>query len=413
MGGGAVMSLMFNYKARDLSGQIVCGQIKCGSPGAVAAILRKKNCYAVDIKPARGPILDWDKVFCAKVDISSMAFFCRRLSFMLDAGATLSHCFAVLVGQTENKRLTSVLREVISDVEQGKSLSEAFRVHQNCLPRVFINMMAAGEASGTLGKVVAHLATHFEKEHRLREKVKSAMMYPLLVAIMMLVSIVGMLIFVVPVFSDMFASVGAELPLPTRIVVGLSDALVSYWYMIPLLGIVLYLALKQACAGESRRVAMNRFLLKMPLLGQAMRQMITARFNRILATLLMSGMPLVPALQVVERVSGNALLAQKIRKVRTNINEGEGIALSLERCALFPPMVPQMIAVGEETGRLDTVLEKLAVYYEEEAENFLTSLSHLIEPVLIAFMGLVVAFVALSVYLPLFGLSDVMQAGGM
>ncbi|MEG3070048.1 MAG: type II secretion system F family protein [Candidatus Syntrophopropionicum ammoniitolerans] len=155
-------------------------------------------------------------------------------------------------------------------------------------------MMAAGEASGTLGKVVAHLATHFEKEHRLREKVKSAMMYPLLVAIMMLVSIVGMLIFVVPVFSDMFASVGAELPLPTRIVVGLSDALVSYWYMIPLLGIVLYLALKQACAGESRRVAMNRFLLKMPLLGQAMRQMITARFNRILATLLMSGMPLVP-----------------------------------------------------------------------------------------------------------------------
>lgn len=413
MGGGVVMSLVFNYKARDLSGQIVCGQIKCGSQSAVAAILREKNCYAVDIKPARGPVFDWGKVFCAKIDTRSMAFFCRRLSFMLDAGATLSHCFAFLIGQTENKRLTGVLQEVISDVEQGKSLSEAFRVHQGCLPRVFINMMAVGEAGGTLGKVVAHLATHFEKEYRLREKAKSAMMYPLLVAIMMLVSIVGMLIFVVPIFSDMFASVGAELPLPTRIVVGLSNALVSYWYVIPLLGVILYLVLKRASAGESGRVAMNRILLKIPLLGKATGQIIAARFTRILATLLMSGMPLVPALQVVERVSSNALLTQKIRKVRANINKGEGVAVSLERCALLPPMVPQMIAVGEETGRLDEVLEKLAVYYEEEAERFLTSLSQLIEPVLIAFMGLVVAFVALSVYLPLFGLSDVMQAGGI
>ncbi|MDD4335043.1 MAG: type II secretion system F family protein [Desulfotomaculaceae bacterium] len=405
------MPQVFSYKARNLSGQMVCGKVKSSSPGAVATILREKNCFAVEIKPARGAIFDRNKVPNLKIDIKSMAVFCRQFSAMLDAGAPLLHCLNILALQTENQRLTRILREMIASVEQGKSLSDAFRVYRGCLPEIFINMIATGEVSGTLEQVVARLATHFEKEHRSREKIKSAMMYPLLVAIMMLVSVIGILVFVVPVFSGMFESMGAELPLPTRIVIGLSSALASYWYLIPLSFAVLYLVLQWTGARKSSSIVLDRIMLKLPILGKAFRQTMTARFTRTLATLLMSGMPLMRSLEVAENVSGNTLVAQEINKVRINVREGERIASVLKRSFLFPPMVSHMIAVGEESGRLDSILEKLAVYYEEEAERLFAGFSNLIEPVLIAAMGIIVAFVALSIYLPLFGMADIMQAG--
>ncbi|MDD2554422.1 MAG: type II secretion system F family protein [Desulfotomaculaceae bacterium] len=405
------MPQVFTYKARNLSGQMVCGKIQSSSPGAVAALLREKDCFAVEIKPARNAVFGRNKILNVKIDIKSMAVFCRLFSAMLDAGAPLLHCLNILALQTENQRLARILREVITGVEEGKSLSDAFRAHQGRLPEIFINMIAAGEVSGTLEQVVARLATHFEKEHRSREKIRSAMTYPLLLAIMMLVSVIGILVFVVPVFSGMFESMGAELPLPTRIVTGLSSALASYWYLIPLSFAVLYLVWQLLSARQSSSIAMNRILLRLPLLGKAARLTITARFTRTLATLLMSGMPLMQSLAVVENVSGNTLVAQEINKVRINVGEGERIAPVLKRSSLFPLMVSHMIAVGEESGRLDSILERLAVYYEEEAERLFAGFSNLIEPVLIAAMGIMVAFVALSTYLPLFGMADIMQAG--
>lgn len=405
------MPQVFSYKARNLSGQMVCGKIKCSGPGAVAALLREKNCFAVEIKPARSAVFEGSRFFNSKIDANSMAVFCRMFSAMLDAGAPLLHCLNILARQTENRRLTRILPEVITCLEQGKSLSEAFRVHQGRLPEIFINMIATGEISGTLEQVVARLAAHFEKEHRSRGKIRSAMTYPLLVAIMMLVSVIGILVFVVPVFSGMFESMGAEPPLPTRIVISMSSALASYWYLIPLFFAVMYLVLQWASARKSSNMAMNRILLRLPFLGKAARMAITARFTQTLATLLMSGMPLMQSLEVMENVSGNILVAQEINKVRINVGEGERIAPVLKKSSLFPPMVSHMIAVGEETGRLDDILERLAVYYEEETERLFAGLSNLIEPVLIAAMGIIVAFVAFSIYLPLFGMADVMQAG--
>ncbi len=405
------MPQLFSYKARNLSGQMVCGKVKCDSPGAVAALLREKDCFAVQIKPVRSTAFGISRVFNEKIDIKSMAVFCRLFSVMLDAGAPLLHCLNILARQTENRRLTKIIKEAITGVEQGKSLSDAFRIHRGSLPEIFINMIATGEISGTLGEVAAHLAAHFEKEHRLIEKIRSAMAYPLLVAMMMLVSVLGILVFVVPVFSGMFESMGAELPLPTRIITGLSSALASYWLLIPLLFAGLCLVLRLLSARKSTNLAMNRILLRLPILGKAIRQTITARFTRTLATLLMSGMPLMQSLEVAEKVSGNTLAALEINRIRINVGEGERIAPALQRSLLFPPMVSRMIAIGEESGRLDSILEKLAVYYEEETERFFTRLTNLIEPLLIATMGIIVAFVALSIYLPLFGMADVMQAG--
>lgn len=405
------MPQVFNYKARNLSGKLVCGKVESNSPGGVAAFLRERDCFAVEISPARGVSLNTGEIFSFKVDTKSMSIFCRQFSAMLDAGMPLLQCLNIIAEQTENKRLTKVLREVINGVEKGSSLGDAFRTHQGCLPEIFINMTAAGEVSGTLRQAVARLTTHFEKEHRAREKIKSAMTYPLLVAAMVLLSVIGILVFVVPVFSGMFESMGSGLPLPTRIVIGLSGVLASCWYFLLISSAALFLILKWAGSRKSSNIALNRFLLALPFLGKIARQTIVARFTRTLSTLLMSGMPLMQSLEVVENVSGNSLVTQEISKVRMNIREGEKIAPVLKRSILFPPMVAHMVAVGEESGRLNSILERLAVFYEEEAENLFDSLSSVIEPLLIAVMGLVVAFVALSIYLPLFGMADVMQAG--
>ncbi len=405
------MPQVFYYKARDLSGRLVCGKAECSSPGGVAALLRERDCFAVEIKPARGAGFCFDKFFSSKIDLRSMSVFCRQFSAMLEAGAPLLQSLNILAQQTENKKLAWILREAITGVEKGNSLSDAFRTHRDCLPEIFINMIAAGEASGTLGQAVTHLTTHFEKEYRLRGKIKSAMTYPLLVGGMVFVSVIGIMVFVVPVFVDMFESMGAELPLPTRIVIGLSGALADYWYFLLLSCAVLFLILKWLVKQKSSNIALNRFLLALPVLEKIARQTIAARFTRTLASLLTSGMPLMQSLEVVENVSGNTLVSREINKVRANIREGERIAPVLNRSILLPPMVAHMIAVGEESGRLNSILERLAVFYEEEAENLFTGLSSVIEPLLIAVTGLIVAFVALSIYLPLFGMADIMQAG--
>jgi type IV pilus assembly protein PilC len=273
-------------------------------------------------------------------------------------------------------------------------------------------MVAAGEAGGNLGQVMSHLTTQFEKEHRTREKIKSAMTYPLLVAVMVFISVAALMVFVVPVFAGVFDAMGAELPLPTRIVIGFSSMLAGHWYLLLLAVSVLLLVLKRFSTNNSSSMVLTRIILKMPLLGRLARQMVIARFTRTLATVIMSGMPLLQSLVIVENTSGSSLVSHEIRQARISISEGGKLASALGKSTLFPPMVVQMIAVAEEAGGISSMLERLAVFYEEEAESLYSSLSSVIEPLLIALMGLIVAFIALSIYLPLFGMADVMQAGG-
>jgi type IV pilus assembly protein PilC len=234
----------------------------------------------------------------------------------------------------------------------------------------------------------------------------------LLVAVMVFVSVAALMVFVVPVFAGVFDAMGAELPLPTRIVIGLSSMLAEHWYLFLLAAAVMFLVLKRFSANNSSSLVLTRMILKMPLLGKLVRQTIIARFTRTLATLIMSGMPLVKSLEIVEDTSGSSLVAYEIRQARISISEGGKLASALGQSALFPPMVVQMIAVAEEAGGISSMLERLAVFYEDEVESLYSSFSSVIEPLMIAFMGLMVAFIALSIYLPLFGMADVMQAGG-
>ncbi len=405
------MPQIFRYKARNMSGKLISGKVRCDSPGGVAALLREKNCFAVDIQPDRSVNFNVKKIIDVKIDIKSMAVLCRQFSAMLEAGIPLLRCLGTLKTQTENKRLSKILQEVMVCIEKGTGLSKAFSAHRVSLPEIFINLVAAGEASGNLDQVMAYLTTQFEKEHRTREKIKSAMTYPLLVAVMVFVSVAALMVFVVPVFAGVFDAMGAELPLPTRIVIGLSSMLAGHWYQFLLAAAAVFLVLKRISAKNDSSMVLTRMVLKMPLLGKLTRQMIIARFTRTLATLLMSGMPLVQSLEIVEDTSGSRLVAKEIRQARISISEGGKLASALGRSALFPPMVVQMITVGEEAGGISSMLERLAVFYEEEVESLYSSLSSVIEPLMIAFMGLMVAFIALSIYLPLFGMADVMQVG--
>lgn len=405
------MPQVFAYKARSLSGALINGKVESDSQGGAVALLREKDYFVVEIRPVRGVGLNLDKLFGLKVKVKEMSVFCRQFATMHEAGIPLLQCLHILLQQTECKRMSKILIDVAAGVEKGKSLSEAFKEYKECLPDIFISMIAAGEVSGTLDQALGRLATHFEKEHQLREKVKSAMTYPLVVAGMALACMIALLVIVVPVFVDIFNSMGVELPLPTRIVIFLSNVLKGYWYLVLLASSALFFMFKPFGATTKGRKALDHLALKAPIFGKLTHKTIVARFARTLATLLKSGIPLMQSLETVESVSGNTFFAKEIRGARVTISEGERMAPVLMKGKMFPPLAINLISVGEESGALDNLLEKLAVFYEQEVETMVARLSIVIEPLLIAGVGLMVAFIALSIYMPLFGLAGALQGG--
>jgi type IV pilus assembly protein PilC len=405
------MPQMFAYKARNLSGRIMTGKVEADNQGAAVARLREKNFFVVDIKPRRDSEINLDKLFCFKLKTKDMALFCRQLSTMIEAGIPLLQCLYILIQQTENKNLQKILREVVVEIEKGKTLTDAFKVYKEKLPDLFINMLAAGEASGTLDQALGRLAVQFEKDHEMMEKVKSTMTYPVVVAIFAAVAVVALIILVVPIFADIFSSMGAQLPLPTRILIAVSNVFKKYWYAMPLVAVVLFSAFRRTIATRNGKKAVDRFILRMPIVGKLTGKTITARFARTLATLLRSGVPLMQSLETLEDVVGNTLVAGEIAEARALVREGERMAPVFMKGKFFPPMVVNMISIGEESGSLDNLLEKLAMFYEQEVETMVARLSSIIEPLMIAGVGIMVGFIALSIYMPLFSMSGVLQGG--
>jgi type IV pilus assembly protein PilC len=405
------MPQLFAYKARNLSGKLLTGKIEAESRDAAIAQLRNRNYYVVQINPAVDFKLDLDKLLNLKIKVKDLAVFCRQAATMIEAGIPLLQCLNILTQQTESKKLREILKAVIMDIENGKSLSEAFRIHQRYLPGIFIDMLTAGEVSGTLDQAMDRLANQFEKDHELKEKIKSAMTYPLVIGAFAFLAMVILLVVVVPVFVEIFEQVGAELPLPTRIMLGFSKACTNFWYLILPAPLLLYFGLKSFAATDRGKVITDRLLLKLPVYGKLTQKTITARFARTLATLLKSGVPLMQSLESVENVVGNTQVTKIIKAARENIKEGENMSPILLNASFFPPMAVNMIAIGEESGALDALLEKVAIYYEQEVETLVAKLSSVIEPLMIAGVGIMVGFIAVSIYLPLFGLSGAMQGG--
>jgi len=373
---------------------------------AVVAALRREQVLVTQINPVKEAAAKktTGKKRARGVDAKSLAVFTRQFSVMIDAGLPLVQCLEILGTQEEDKNFSGVILATRGDVESGASLADAMKKHPKVFDPLFTNMIAAGEAGGILDTILKRLATYIEKAVKLQGQVKSAMIYPVAV-IVIATLVVGVILWkVIPTFANLFAGLGAELPLPTRVVIGLSNALVRY-------GIFLIMALfaagwgfKSYYATPNGRRVVDAAVLKMPILGNLMRKIAVARFCRTLSTLLASGVSILEALDITAKTAGNAIVEEAIQNTRKSIERGETIAQPLKDTAVFPSMVVQMIGVGEATGALDTMLSKIADFYEEEVDVAVAGLLTLMEPLMIALLGGIVGGIVIAMYMPIFSL---------
>jgi type IV pilus assembly protein PilC len=323
---------------------------------------------------------------------------------MIDAGLPLVQCLDLLGKQEPHKGFSAVILKVREDVEAGAALADAMKKHPKTFDALYSNMIAAGEAGGILDTILKRLAVYIEKAVKLKGEVKSAMIYPVAVIVIAGLVVGAILWKVIPTFAQLFAGLGAELPMPTRVVISMSNGLVAYgWIGIILMGVVGY-ALKSYYATDRGRRVIDAILLKMPILGNILRKVAVARFCRTLSTLMASGVPILDGLDITARTAGNAIIEDAIQVTRTSIERGETISAPLRETNVFPSMVVQMINVGETTGALDAMLSKIADFYEEEVDTAVAGLLTLMEPVMIAFLGVIVGGIVIAMYLPIFDL---------
>jgi type IV pilus assembly protein PilC len=339
-----------------------------------------------------------------KVAAKNLAVFTRQFSVMIDAGLPLVQCLDILGSQEEDKNFAFVIMATRTDVESGASLADAMRKHPKTFDPLFTNMIAAGEAGGILDTILKRLATYIEKAVKLAGQVKSAMIYPIAV-IVIAGAVVGVILWkVIPTFAALFSGLGADLPLPTRVVIALSDNLVRYFPFLLVGGGALAYGFKTYYATENGRRAIDAATLKMPVLGNIMKKIAVARFCRTLSTLISSGVPILDGLEITAKTAGNAIVEDAIMVTRKSIERGETISVPLKETKVFPAMVTQMIGVGEATGALDTMLGKIADFYEEEVDTAVAGLLTLLEPIMIAMLGIVVGGIVIAMYLPIFDL---------
>ncbi|MGC4084608.1 MAG: type II secretion system F family protein [Vicinamibacterales bacterium] len=377
------------------------------SMDAAVAALRREQVMVTQITQAKGkadaaakPAGKSGKSASAK----SLAVFTRQFSVMIDAGLPLVQCLDILGSQEEDKNFAATILQTRTDVEGGASLADAMRKHPKTFDPLFTNMVAAGEAGGILDTILKRLATYIEKNVKLKGQVKSAMIYPVAV-IVIAALVVGVILWkVIPTFAQLFQGLGAELPLPTRIVIWMSNSLVSYFPFIGAAFFILGWLFRIYYRTDGGRRVVDGTLLKAPVLGDILRKIAVARFCRTLATLISSGVPILDGLDITARTSGNSIIEDAVLVTRKSIEHGETIAAPLKETTVFPPMVVQMIGVGETTGALDTMLAKIADFYEDEVDTAVAGLLTLLEPVMIAFLGVVVGGIVIAMYLPIFDL---------
>jgi len=396
----------FAYAGRTRAGQTVTGERVADSMDAAVASLRREQINVTKITPAKAEAEKKAKAGTVgkKVAAKNLAVFTRQFSVMIDAGLPLVQCLDILGTQEEDKNFSAVILQTRSDVEAGASLADAMRKHPKTFDPLFTNMIAAGEAGGILDTILKRLATYIEKAVKLAGQVKSAMIYP--VAVIVIAGlVVGVILWkVIPTFAALFSGLGAELPLPTRVVIALSDNLVRYFpFLLVGAGAAVY-AFKSYYATDGGRHVIDSGVLKAPVFGNIMRKIAVARFCRTLSTLISSGVPILDGLEITAKTAGNAIVEDAIMSTRKSIERGETISAPLKETAVFPAMVTQMIGVGEATGALDTMLAKIADFYEEEVDAAVAGLLTLLEPIMIAILGVVVGGIVIAMYMPIFDL---------
>jgi type IV pilus assembly protein PilC len=406
-----VATTTYEYKVRDKAGKLCTGKLEADTPAQVAVKLKAMGHVPLSITqpkagmnreisiPGRKP----------KVKLKDLAVFSRQFAVMINSGLSLLRSLSILAEQTENKELGRILGEVRNDIETGGSLSAALAKHPNTFPPLMINMIRAGEVGGFLDGVLLQLAENYEAEVKLRGKVKSAMTYPVVVFVIAILAVVGMLLFIVPVFAGMFEDLGGELPLPTKILVFLSGAM-KVLAPLGLLSFIAFLMIWPKIKHKDRvRNALDPLKLKAPVFGELVRKIALSRFSRNLGTMLRSGVPILQSLEIVAATCGNVVLERAVNDVRDSVRNGESLAAPLANHPVFPPMVVQMMGVGEDSGALDTMLHKISDFYDQEVEATTEALTSLIEPLMIAVLGAIIGAMIIALYMPIFGVFELIQ----
>ena len=400
----------FVYKVRDRTGKIFTGSIEGESKEIVISKLKEMDYFVTSIKQGRGSFqFSTEITLFQSVKLEDLTIFYRQFATMINAGLTIVKCLDILAEQVENKLLVKVLKEVKENIESGSTLAEAFSKHPKVFSNLYISMIKAGEIGGVLDEVLSRIADLIEKEYALRQKVKSAMTYPLFVLSAAVLMAIFLLTFILPQFATVFQSFGAKLPALTMGLITLTRLFNRFWYVLLIVIVALVFALLAYTKTPTGRMNFDKFKLKAPIFGVILRKTAIVRFTQTLSTLIKSGVPILEALQVSSESIGNAVVALAVTDAKARIKEGQSISIPLAESGVFPPMVTQMILVGEESGELENMLINIATFYNQEVERAVERLTSVIEPIMMAFISLIIGTMIIAMYLPIFGMMNLVE----
>lgn len=400
---------LFEYKAVSQTGENINGRYNAKDRNEIMQMLRSKSYHPVLIKEvSEGTDISKLKLF-NKIKAKDIAIFARQFYAMLNAGVTIIQCLDILRQQTEKPYFREVIEKVYESVQKGSTLSEAMKEHQSVFPGLFISMVEAGEASGNLDVIMDRMATHYEKETKIQNKIQSAMTYPIILAVVSVVVVIFMLVSILPTFLNMFEGSDVPLPAPTRLLLTISNALQRYWYLFILGIIVIVYFIRRYIQTAGGRRQFDWLKLKIPIIKNTVTKVCTSRFTRTLSTLLASGIPLLQSMEIVSKIVGNQVIADGILSVKEDMRKGYDLAGPIQRLGLFPPMVHSMIRIGEESGALDDVLKKTADFYDDEVEVSITKMTTMLEPIMIIFMAIIIGFLVIAMYLPMMDMMQTIQ----
>lgn len=399
---------LYKYKAISESGQVLEGYYEAESQLNVLTMLKSNNYYPMVIEEDKETNIKKD-LFAKRVTKKDIAIFCRQFYTMLNAGISIINCLDILGKQIENKTLKKSIYAVYENVQKGMTLSESMKKHIKVFPALLINMIEAGEVSGSLDILMERMAIHFEKENKIENKIKSALVYPVVLNIISIAVVIFLLTIVMPIFIGMFESNSAILPNPTRILLAISNWLTNYWYFF--IGIVLFIILGVIAFGktEKGRSFYDNLKIQIPVIKKLNIKIITSRFTRTLSTLLSSGIPLLQALDIVSRIIGNKVVSKGLEEASEDIRKGVSMSKAIRDMDIFPPMVDSMIKIGEESGALDNILYKTADFYDEEVESAMQKMTTLLEPILIVFMSIIIGFIVIAMSIPMFDMMNTIE----
>lgn len=394
---------LYRYKAVQSDGKEVNEVMTAATITEVQEKIRDKGLYLIQIREdVEKKSAAEELSFGGKVTAKQISIFCKQFATLLKAGVPVASGLDILYRQTENKKFKSALEDVYTEVQKGSQVSTAIRNHPKVFPSLMVNMVESGEMSGNLDNIMERLAIHYEKDAKISSRIKGAMIYPIALSVISVVVVIFLITVILPTFTGMFTSSGTELPLPTRILLGISDFIRNYWYIvIGALGLLIFVVNRYLNSSVGR-YQFDALKFKLPVVKGSMDKIVTARFTRTLGSLLRSGIPLIDALELAGSVTGNVVIEEKVNYIASEVEKGETLGVALKRTPTFGPMVVSMIQIGEESGSLDQMLDKSADFYEQELEDAIDRLLKLMEPLLIVVMAVVIGFIVISMALPMF-----------